>query len=111
MLNVNANGSIALTRGDTAEFTVTITEGKDGAEYEIQENDVLTLSVKQNIKDTEYALQKTVTGTNIIPLEPADTAYLSFGKYTYDVQLTTADGRVYTVIAPTEFKLTDEVTC
>ena len=109
MLNVSKYGEIGLTRGDTARLTVTITNEAQEA-YSIQEGDTLTLSVKKAVTDKEYALQKTITGSNTFYLEPQDTAGLDFGKYKYDVQLTTVYGDVYTVIAPTVFEILQEVT-
>lgn len=111
MLIVNSNGTVQLTRGDSAEFIVTIINKDNDEEFEIREGDKLTFSVKRSVKTNEYALQKTVTGTNVIPIDPADTTSLEFSKYTYDVQLTTAEGKVFTVIAPSTFEITAEVTC
>lgn len=111
MLTVNSNGTIQLTRGDSAELAVTILNKDDNSYYEIGEADKLTFSVKRSVKTNEYALQKEVVGTSIIPIDPADTASLEFAKYQYDVQLTTAAGKVFTVIAPSTFEITAEVTC
>lgn len=111
MLNVNSNGSVQLTRGDSAEFIVTIVNKDLDEEFEMREGDRLTFSVKRNVKAYDYAFQKTVVGTNIIPIEPADTTGLEFAKYTYDVQLTTVEGKVFTIIPPTTFEITAEVTC
>lgn len=111
MLIVNNDGTVELTRGDTAELAVTIVNSDDDTLYEMSEGDSLTLSLKRSIKVADYALQKTVVGTNIIPIEPKDTAALEFTKYQYDVQLTTTEGKVFTIIAPTTFEITPEVTC
>ena len=111
MLIVNPDGTVQLTRGDTADLAVMIVNSDDDSEYEIQRGDRLTLSLKRNVKNIEYALQKSVTGTNVIPIDPEDTADLEFTKYQYDVQLTTAEGRVFTIIPPTTFEITPEVTC
>jgi hypothetical protein len=46
----------------------------------------------------------------MIHFEPKDTAGLEFGDYVYDVELCTAEGDVYTVIAKTGFKIREEVT-
>ena len=51
-----------------------------------------------------------MTGSNQFHIEPEDTKFLSFGKYLYDVELTTASGDVYTVIVPTTFEVLKEVT-
>ena len=109
MLIVSKYGEVKLTRGDTARFTVAVTND-EGKAYEIQEGDTLTLSVKKEVTDTEYALQKKIIGDNTFHIEPKDTAELECGKYKYDVQIDTADGEVYTVIEPTLFELLQEVT-
>ena len=110
MLYVEADGIIRLTRGDSAKIMVTIENDIIGENYEIAEDDTLTLTVKKNVKDTEALVQKIIVGSNTFYIRPEDTAALSFGKYKYDVQLKTAEGDVYTVIVPTTFELLQEVT-
>lgn len=109
MLNVFDDNSIELTRGDTARLTVTVTND-DGEEYEVQSTDILTLSIKKRVKDSEALVSKMLVGSTTFHIEPGDTSGLPFGKYVYDVQITTAEGDVYTVIAPSEFKIAEEVT-
>ena len=109
MLNVLENGEIQLTRGDTAHLSVNITKD-NGEAYEIQNGDTLTLSLKKSVKDDEALMSKTITGSDTFHIEPKDTADLSFVKYKYDVQLTTEDGDVYTVIPPSTFEILAEVT-
>ena len=111
MLYVNENGSIRLTRGDTARLSVDITNDLTGDPYIINDKDELTLTIKQKLKDEEPLLQKKITGSNTFEIEPADTANLAFATYKYDVQLTTAGGDVFTVIEPTSFEIMAEVTC
>lgn len=109
MLKVNTDGSIELTRGDTARLTVNITDDA-GQNYEPQEGDTLTLTVKTTVKDSEFLFQKTVTGSNLIHIEPTDTAGLDFNTYVYDVELATKNGDVYTIISKNKFKILEEVT-
>ncbi len=109
MLNVLENGEIKLTRGDTARLTVNITNDS-GEAYEIQNGDELTLSLKKTVKDDETVMSKTIKGSDTFHIEPKDTSDLKFGKYIYDVQLTTSDGDVYTVIPPSTFEILTEVT-
>lgn len=111
MLSVGQDGAIQLTRGDTARFSITIDNQVSGEEYRVTEQDILTLSVKKRISDSTVCVQKTVTGIQSFHIEPQDTSGLEFGKYIYDVQLTTESGDVYTVIPPTSFELLKEVTC
>lgn len=108
MLIVSKYGEINLTRGDTARLTVDITDS-EGRAYEVKEDDILTLTVKKNYEDTEPLIQKKVTGSNLFHIEPGETKGLAFGKYMYDVQLTTADGDNYTVVADSVFNITREV--
>ena len=109
MFSVSKSGEIKLTRGDTARLTVTITDGT-GQPYIVQNDDVVTLTVKKDVKDTEVLIEKKLTGGDTFHIEPKDTATLDFGKYKYDVQINTAEGEVYTVIPPTTFELLAEVT-
>lgn len=111
MLNIGSDGVIKLTRGDTARLTVSITNETDSSEYVMQDGDTLTLTVKKDVNDAEPSFQKVLNRTNTFHIEPKDTAQLQFGRYKYDVQLTTAGGDVYTVIAPNSFDILQGVTC
>lgn len=110
MLNVLENNEIQLTRGDTAWLTVNVTNDTGNDNYEIQNGDTLTLSLKKTVRDADSLMEKVVLGTDTFHIEPKDTADLNFGKYKYDVQLTTEGGDVYTVIPPSTFEILPEVT-
>ena len=110
MLKVNQDGSIELTRGDSACLVVPIVLEDSGTEYEIQPGDVIKLSLKKSKYDDEILMQKVVTGSNVIHIQPGDTKKLDFTKYKYDVELTTESGEVYTVIPYNTFKIAAEVT-
>lgn len=105
------NNNIQLTRGDTADLTVQLTNQTTQEDYVMSESDILTLTIKRTVNDEEVCAQKTVTGINRIHISPSDTNQLSFGKYIYDVELKTSDGDVYTIIEPTRFDILPEVTC
>lgn len=47
MLYVLDDGTIRLTRGDTARFTIPITNETNGEEYTMQSGDILQLTVKK----------------------------------------------------------------
>lgn len=111
MLKIMKDGTIQLTRGDTARISVALTNEVDNKEYVMQKDDTLFLSIKKTINDEKALIQKMLTGENTFHIEPKDTSQLKFGQYKYDVQLTTADGDVFTVIAPTPFEIMAEVTC
>lgn len=108
MLYIDGN-TIRMTRGDTVYLTVPIANVDE--EYTVQPNDMLTLSLKKTVRDTEYVLQKKITGDNTFHIEPVDTASIPFGKYKYDIQLDCEDGSVYTIIPVSTFEIMPEVTC
>lgn len=110
MLYIDSDGTVQLTRGDTARLCVSIMNETDQTAYAIEAGDTLTLTVKKSTKDIEPSFQKVITGASTFHIEPQDTSGLAFGKYKYDVQLTTAGGDVYTVIVPTTFEILQEVT-
>jgi hypothetical protein len=111
MFKVYEDGSIELTRGDTAYLNVEITDDTGKAEYAMQPGDTLTLSVKKQYTDAKPCIQKIITDGKLFHIEPSDTSGLEFGKYKYDVQLTTESGDVFTVIGPETFEIKAEVTC
>ena len=110
MLEVSKYNEIRLTRGDTAWLNAepTIGEGEEKQPYPVQEDDVLTFTVKKNYDD-EPLIEKKIKGSTLFHFKPEDTAGLAFGKYKYDVQLTPADGENYTFIADSDFVITNEV--
>lgn len=110
MLSVSPSGAVKLTRGDTARLSVNITNETVEKTYEVGASDVLTLTIKKTIRDEVPAVQKSITGDNQFHIAPDDTSGLEFGKYKYDVQLTTAAGDVYTVCGPSDFEIMQEVT-
>lgn len=110
MLYIESNNVIRLTRGDTARITVPIENDLDNSSYVMDEQDTLTFTIKRRVKDEEHLVQKNAIGSNNFHIKPEDTDSLPFGKYVYDVQLTTSGGDVYTVIEPTTFEILSEVT-
>lgn len=113
MLYIESDNKIRLTRGDTAYLEINITTTDDSGavnDYEISQEDTLTLSVKKKVKDSTYILHKQINGSTVFHIKPEDTRGVSFGTYVYDVQLTTSDGDVYTIIEPSSFEIMTEVT-
>lgn len=110
MLYVNTDGSISLTRGDTARLSVAIYNSLTESDYDMQPDDTLTLTVKKSVRADEIGFQKVSHGANSFKIDPADTKTLSFGKYVYDVQLSTANGEIYTIVEPSKFVIMEEVT-
>lgn len=110
MLYVENDNTIRLTRGDTAKLVISITSDTTNDEYTIEDTDTLTFTVRRKTCDPEILIQKTVTGTGSIDLEPSDTDGMCPTAYVYDVQLDKTNGDVFTVIPPTTFRLLPEVT-
>lgn len=94
------NGKIMLTRGDSAYITVTL-KSQDGAAYTMQAGDKLTLTVRKQAVDTSSVLLQSVSDSNTIKLAPEQTEKLASGSYSYDIQLTTVAGDVFTVAGAT----------
>lgn len=99
--------NINITRGDTAVLTVPLEAS--GQPYDMQSGDILYLTVKKSVNDTNYLFQLTSTD-GLFNFLPETTKSLNFGVYKYDIQLTTANEDVYTVIPVSSFKVLEEVT-
>lgn len=101
--------TITLTRGDTFVATIAINQF-DGQPYTPVEGDSVRFAMKSSYADIKPLLVKDIPITTmLLVLEPEDTADLTFGKYVYDIQLTTADGVVSTFIAKAIIRITEEV--
>ena len=109
-MSYSVNGTtITLTRGDTFMATVSITN-PDGSEYVPIDGDAIRFALKESYDDEKTLLEKDIPiDTMQLVLRPEDTKALKFGKYVYDIQITTKDGIVCTFIAKAQFKLTEEV--
>ncbi len=99
---------IYLTRGDTAILKVKI-EDMFREEYIPAETDKILLTVKKTTTSKKILFQKELKNGGFL-IEPADTSELSYGDYIYDCQLETESGIVQTIITPTIFRITEEVT-
>ena len=110
VLVIDDKNNIQLTRGDTARFEIDIVNMIDNLAYVMADDDILRFSVKRSTNDKDFIIHKELQGQNVVYINPDDTNSLSFGKYVYDVEVTTSGGDVYTVIPPSKFTLTPEVT-
>ena len=110
MIMVGTN--ISMTRGDTEAMTVSCTE--DGVSRAFVTGDTVYFTVKKSASETEKILQKVITsftgGKALIDILPTDTKMLDTRAYVYDVQIVFSNGTKKTVITPSTFELTDEVT-
>lgn len=105
---VITNDEVILTRGDSADIIVNITDA-NGDIYTPAEGDVIKFTLKKNCNTSDIIIQKTLVNS-VISLQPADTKDLPYGTYYFDVQLTTAGDGVYTVVSPHRFIIDKEVT-
>ena len=99
---------LELTRGDSRTFTLTIKDGS-GNPYCLKNWAVhFTLKTNVTLGDSEASLQKVVTtfadttagtsGVAAIELTPSDTVNLEAREYDFDIAVTTAAGKNYTIM-------------
>lgn len=104
--------NISFTRGDSKSIVVKCKE--NNVDVPFKEGDTIYFTVKESIYTERKILQKIITefdeGKAIIKIEPDDTKSLKFKKYVYDIQLTRVNGRVITIIKPSDLSITGEVT-
>ena len=111
VFKVDEDNTIHLTRGDTARFSIgRIVNTVTNTNYTPTPEDTVTMTIKKTVLQADPFVQIIVPGGEVLHIKPEDTKAMAFGKYVYDVQLTTADGDVYTIIPPTTFELLKEVT-
>lgn len=106
--------NITMVAGDTRTITVELRVGD--AQQPLVTGDTVYFTVKEKACLDAKVLQKTVTaftvdGLAVINIDPADTASLETKAYVYDIQITLADGKTYTVVDPkSTFTLLEGVT-
>lgn len=111
VFKVDEDNTIHLTRGDTARFSIgRIVNTVTNTNYTPTAEDTVTMTIKKTVLQADPFVQIIVPGGEVFHIKPEDTKEMAFGKYVYDIQLTTADGDVYTIIPPTTFDLLKEVT-
>lgn len=90
---------IMLTRGDSLLLTVEMfTVNREP--YIPEEGDTVRFAMKRYYSDSECLVEKNIpTDTLLLELLPTDTKSLPMGaEYVYDIQLTTAAGKVDTFL-------------
>lgn len=106
---MTVNGTnISMTRGDSESIRVSLSNST------FSPGDKVELTVRREPTHPTKLIHKTVTefedGKAVIRIQPEDTGAIPFGSYVYDIQLTRADGTVYTIIKPSTFSVLTEVT-
>lgn len=101
--------TISLTRGDTCNIRVSITDAQD-CPYVPSEGDSVRFAMKARYEDPKPLLVIDIpTDTMVLAIRPEDTKDLTFGAYVYDIQLTKATGEVDTFITKSKIKILEEV--
>lgn len=99
--------NLSMTRGDTESLTVSVKDRPFVA------GDTVYFTVRPKVC-APIVLQKFATqfedGKAEFAIEPSDTEGLPFGSYVYDIQWTQSDGTVITIVKPSIFAITEEVT-
>ncbi len=101
--------TIIMTRGDTANIQLNLTDSNGGA-YVPNDGDVIRFAAKKAYTDENVAFSIIVPNdTLILKIEPRHTKNLDFGKYVYDIQITYANGDVNTFITKQTLQIEEEV--
>lgn len=119
MLKISKN-KISITRGDSAYIEIGITKENEGIEetYVLNEGDDVRLQVRTMANTGDLLIDASLDNGKIYVdgdtlmwhIVPDDTKSLAIGKYSYDVEIVTSAGDVYTFIEDSPFVVTNEVT-
>lgn len=102
--------TITMTRGDTVRIDLTIKVRGTSEPYTPQEGDIIKFTVKADYADEEPLITKYIAiDEMVLELLPEDTKPLPFGRYVYDIELTTANGDVDTIIDKATLNIREEV--
>ena len=105
--------NISMTRGDSESITVSCWD-EDNLFVPLVSGEIIFFTVKENTSTDTKILQKIVNiftdGKAIIEIAPSDTHELKYKQYVYDVQLNRPHDIVTTIITPSKFTITEEVT-
>lgn len=103
---------IHLTRGDSAEFDLTIRDRVTGSAFILNDGDRLTFTLKRFITDKEPVLTKSLgqgirqeQERYVLQFRPEDTQLLSCGRYVYEIKLMRKNGYTDTFIPARDFFL------
>ena len=91
--------TIYITKGDDAVLEISGITAQDGGQYELQTEDVLTLTVRELPSTVSPVLMQidSLPGSRRIVIGHDDTLELNVGRYSADLQLTTPDDKRYTL--------------
>ena len=102
-----------MTRGDSEGIKVTVKDTL-GNVVPLVTGDTIYFTVRENMLNQTKIIERIITefddGEALITINPQDTNDLRFASYVYDIQLTRENGMVKTIIPPSQFIITGEVT-
>ena len=105
--------NIRMIRGDSESMKISL-KNKEQEPISLVEGDTIYFTVKTSAKTDKKEIQKIVRefvdGVAYIEIKPEDTNELAFKTYKYDIQLTTKDGIVKTLIPVSDFIIEEEIT-
>lgn len=102
--------TINLTRGDTFASVIRIYHSNGKKVYTPVQGDTIRFAMKKDINDKIPLILKDIPiDSMMLVIDPEDTKPLAYGKYYYDIEITTADGNVCTFITKSVLNLTEEV--
>ena len=107
MINTKRNNRLETYRGDTGILSINV------AGYNFIEGDYAILSVKKDLEDIDYVLQKRVDkfeDNKIVFIFTEDDTDIEAGIYKYDVKVYLSDGRRDRLVKPSEFEIFAGVT-
>lgn len=108
MLTIS-NNKINLTRGDTMILEVALKD-ESGEEYVPSAGDKIYFRLKKSVTAKDILIEKEIPyDTRILQLNEEDTEDLKFGTYCYEIELVTEANYHFTVIANTEFEISQEL--
>ena len=91
-------------KGDTAHFSIEVSPFKP------EEGDILNFTVKKRY-GAPALISLTADNDMMFHLSAADySADMAPGDYLYDIQLTTGQGEIYTLVGPARFEMDIEIT-
>lgn len=105
MFKVTEKGRMILTRGDTATFSIDL-YNEDGTPYVPEEGDLVLFSLKKNLYDADFILQKEGL---LITIQSEDTRELELDTYYYDIKVIFENGEVQTVFPTNLFQIVSNV--
>lgn len=91
--------NIYLTRGDYANIACNLkfkNENEEWEDYEMQDGDFLTLTVREEASKQSPVLLEIISLTNELKFFNDDTKNIPIGNYSADIQLTLSDGKRFT---------------